>query len=59
MNTPHRQTVGPYESVTDMIIELGWPTLASHHHDAHLVLMYMMINNLVAIPVTYHLVGYL
>ncbi len=53
-NTPHRRTAGPHESVTDMITQLGWPTLASRRRDARLVLMYKMTNNLVAIPVTYH-----
>ena len=41
-------------SVTSMIQQLNWPTLEARRRSSDLVLMYKVVHNLVAVPITYH-----
>ena len=41
-------------SITSMIQQLNWPTLESHRRSSDIVLMYKVVHNLVAVPITYH-----
>ena len=37
-----------------MIQQLNWPTLEARRQSSALVLMYKVVHNLVAVPITYH-----
>ena len=41
-------------SITSMIQQLNWPTLEARRRSSDLVLMYKVVHNLVAVPITYH-----
>ena len=41
-------------SVTTMLQQLNWPTLEDHLRASDLILMYKVVNSLVAVPETYH-----
>ena len=41
-------------SVTSMIQQLNWPTLEARRRSSCQVLMYKVVHNLVAVPITYH-----
>ena len=41
-------------SVTSMIQQLNWPTLEARRRSSDLVLMYKVVHNLVAVPITYN-----
>ena len=53
MSKPHRKT-GAQPSVSDMIHNLGWPSLMDRRLDSRLTLFYKMKNNLTEVPVKYH-----
>ena len=40
-------------SVTTMLQQLNWPTLEERHKASDLILMYKVVNSLVAVPVSY------
>ena len=41
------------KSVTTMLQQLNWPTLEDRHKASDLILMYKVVNSLVAVPVNY------
>ena len=57
LNKPHKKNASTHESVSDMISQLGWPSLQKRREDATLIMLYKMRNNMVEIPTTYHPVG--
>ena len=39
-----------YSSVSDMLDELGWPSLSQRRQEARLILFYKIINGLAQVP---------
>ena len=57
-NTAHFVLNRPFNhqnptSVTTMLQQLNWPTLEDRHRASDLILMYKVVNSLVAVPMTY------
>ena len=51
LNKPWRKT--SYDSITDMLTLLGWPTLQERRQHARLMLLFKLTNNLLFIPSSY------
>ena len=51
LNKPWRKT--SYDSITDMLTTLGWPTLQECRQHARLMLLFKLTNNLLSIPSNY------
>ena len=51
LNKPWRKT--SYDSITDMLTSLGWPTLQERRQHARLMLLFKLTDNLLFIPSSY------
>ena len=39
-----------HDSITEMLNELNWPSLQEHSKQAHLILLYKIVNHLLLVP---------
>jgi len=54
LNKPHRRQATDFDSVTNMVTHLKWPSLERRRKLSTLTMLYKMRNNLVEIPTAYH-----
>ena len=48
---------GRHSSVSEMLDELGWPSLSQRRHETSLILFYKIINGLAGLPLTASFLG--
>ena len=53
-NTPHHRHAGQHASISNIISELEWETLAERRRKNRLIFLYKITNGLVDVPQTYH-----